>query len=115
MPVVSAPCKEACIPNSHIQIDNIHMTDERDEHQVLNEKDTISIWDSNIARLLGPEYLKTVKAHIIQKFGRYPPLDAFPLLDAFTLCPYHRFSDLGLYDVDLRSLVCPNYCSHGKL
>ena len=50
-----------------------------------------------------------MRRRILQAIGQYPPLDSFPILDAPTLRPYHRFSDPALYSRELLSLVRPAY------
>ena len=67
---------------------------------------------ANVERLLGREGFLDVRRRIVEQYGKYPPLDTFPIHDAVNLRPYHRFDDPTLYDKDLFSLVRSNYANY---
>lgn len=65
--------------------------------------------EANVERLLGREGFLQAMRRIIETAGRYPPIDAFPIHDASSLRPYHRFSDPQLYDEELFHLLRRSY------
>lgn len=67
----------------------------------------------NVRRLLGRDGFLRAMRRIIRTVGRYPPLDSFPIHEAYSLRPYHRFSDATLYDKELFRLLRRTYVARG--